>query len=926
MSESNRRTARLAAILVVVGLAACEGPAGPPGPVGDAGPPGDPGDAGPPGDPGAPGDDGTSAWDLNGNGVCDRADEDANGDGDCNGLDLVGAPGVACWDANQNGECDAAAEDANGDGDCTVADCAGVSSGVMSGTVTNAATGGPVAGVAVALAPAVAGVDLVTDASGEYTAALPIGAYAVTFAADGFGSVTLNTGVIAGADTTLDVELVPEAVSVEATGGGEAAPGDTLTLSVDVTAPDGSTVESITWSQASGTPATLAGATTDTLTVTLADAAAYRDALVGALRQLDRFGVQAINPHSLEVARTAEFHVDVVTSSGTFSDDVEVTVDLPYDVSPGLRNVPLGRTVLLHGADQASFAWSITRPTGSAAALDSATIQNPSFVPDREGAYTVSESVSGASFVVYGGEWSGSISGIGDDGLPEARVCTLCHNGSIAPDQFSDWRTSGHAEVFTTNLNTSTHYGEGCFACHTVGFDPDASNGGIDDAADYGAFLAAGLINSPSPDNWATVVADYEDTAMLANVQCESCHGPNASDAHNVGNPTAPEHASRFSFASEVCATCHGEPARHGRFQQWELSGHSSYELAIEEGTNPSCAMCHSAQGFVHAVAQMEAAGDDVFPSTLTGFTAPTEDTVEPQTCVACHDPHDVGRSSGEPNTARVRIEGNTPMLMAGFRAYGVGRGALCMTCHNSRRGSNTSSGRSGARGPHGPTQADVLMGMNAWFVDPDRSPHAFIEDSCAGCHMVETPPPAEFSSSGSGTNHAFSASLEICAACHGDFGGEAVATSFEAQMDALADFIGREAVDALRAEPTLFISSATNVATGSSSAAGFSITPGDVTSVALVSASGRLGFEITLSAPVTVTWTDGASAVTAFRAPIPNVLDASGGSRVFLDSGNMVKAGWNFMLLSNDGSHGIHNPGWASDVITATMLQDLSL
>ena len=32
-------------------------------------------------------------------------------------------------------------------------------------------------------------------------------------------------------------------------------------------------------------------------------------------------------------------------------------------------------------------------------------------------------------------------------------------------------------------------------------------------------------------------------------------------------------------------------------------------------------------------------------------------------------------------------FDGNTPLLPAGFQANGVGRGALCITCHNSRNG-----------------------------------------------------------------------------------------------------------------------------------------------------------------------------------------------------------------------------------------------
>lgn len=34
-----------------------------------------------------------------------------------------------------------------------------------------------------------------------------------------------------------------------------------------------------------------------------------------------------------------------------------------------------------------------------------------------------------------------------------------------------------------------------------------------------------------------------------------------------------------------LCGACHGEPARHGRFQPWEERGHGNLELAIGSDT-----------------------------------------------------------------------------------------------------------------------------------------------------------------------------------------------------------------------------------------------------------------------------------------------------------------------------------------------------
>ena len=186
-----------------------------------------------------------------------------------------------------------------------------------------------------------------------------------------------------------------------------------------------------------------------------------------------------------------------------------------------------------------------------------------------------------------------------------------------------------------------------------------------------------------------------------------------------------------------------------------------NYDLALEEATVEGrgataghCGRCHSAQGFLAWIEQgdltkqIQGANGNATVAELTALGL-TTDTVHPQTCATCHDPHAQGTTSGEPNTATVRIQDNTPLLPAGFAALGVGRGAICITCHNTRNGlHNDDVGLpTNYSAPHTPAQGDVLMGQNAYFVAiGDRSPHSFIADTCTTCHMELTPPPAEFS------------------------------------------------------------------------------------------------------------------------------------------------------------------------------------
>ncbi len=71
--------------------------------------------------------------------------------------------------------------------------------------------------------------------------------------------------------------------------------------------------------------------------------------------------------------------------------------------------------------------------------------------------------------------------------------------------------------------------------------------------------------------------------------------------------------AARVSFSADVCGPCHGEPLRHGRYQEWRESGHGDFETAIGEGlgtggvgANAGCGGCHTGQGFPLFVAQLE--------------------------------------------------------------------------------------------------------------------------------------------------------------------------------------------------------------------------------------------------------------------------------------------------------------------------------
>lgn len=713
----------------------------------------------------------------------------------------------------------------------------------------------------------------------------------------------------------------------------------TLTIQIN----DGSNLRSIAWTQTGGVPGNLTGANTRNAILRLGARFRYQDLLFEVLTEppigqeqlppnvpvpetedgefpgglQNRFYVVGVNHFALEEAGLVTLEVAVRTSSGTYRQEVEVHTTLPWKASTGLRNVPIGIPVLVQGKEQARYNWSLARPADSSARLFTTNRRIAEFTPDVAGIYdlTVNDMEAGAPHTmrIYAGNWRGVIVSQDMAGRPIAEdTCTACHSGFLLDDVFGPWAQTGHAEIFTNNLNTSTHYSTACFECHTVGFDPDVENRGIDEASDFQDFLSAGLLNNPG-DNWTMVLDEFPATAQRANIQCENCHGPANTDprtdtlAH--GWRTDVEGEPRVSLSSDVCASCHGEPLRHARFQQWQLSGHANYELAIDEGDSGNCSRCHTVNGFLNWLPVLlgEEEGD---PLDNIEVTWSIEET-HPQTCVACHDPHDIGTTSGSDPNARVRISGATPDLIAGFRVLGTGKAAICMTCHNSRRGLRNDNnfdeilGTSDmARAPHGSSQTDVLMGQNAYFVNVGvRGRHSLIEDSCVTCHMETTPPPDVLSYNQGGTNHTFFASPDICTECHTGItadGLQTVVSEVSAYLKGLIEDAWRDVMaDQIAAGNTIDLDGEATIRSA-----------GMIGGIELGEFRGRQALTVTLANGRSF----GPFAINSINVVRPAPMGPLG--LHLAGSPDLLKAGWNYNLVANDGSRGAHNPTYVLAVL----------
>lgn len=607
---------------------------------------------------------------------------------------------------------------------------------------------------------------------------------------------------------------------------------------------------------------------------------------------LDRLQVLPIAQHAFEGAADTSYKVYAQFGSSafnTYSTSVVATVPtntLPFVPNAGIRNVPVGQPVVLQGKIQSTYNWTVAAPVGSnLTALLDPTTRFPHFIPDAPGVYTITEDGSGTTRTIniYAGRYVGILLpapnddplGIIDTSCSQAGAGGGCHSSTAFNTPFQNgvqffsttpinsvfgvWDQSGHRSIMVQAMSEDpSHYSiDRCAKCHSVGFTQYSSairSDGFKDVARASGFTDAAF-RANAPTFFAGPAGRFDQVLRLSEAQCETCHGPNGTgSAHGQG--TADAISARFSLSADVCAPCHGEPLRHGRYQEWRGSGHGDFQTAILEGVsgittanpngtgpNVNCAGCHTGQGFPLLLAQLQGTGGNT-QSPLRSLNAANvaalsflrADNVQPQTCATCHPVHNPGTESGLVGAIVIlrgdyqaggAFQGTTPLLPGGFQANGVGKGALCITCHNSRNGgvaaSNTATlhedgdpnfgALTGYSAPHEACQGDVLMGRNAYFFSSpvagedlalpgftkvpqigQRSAHSFLADTCVTCHLQKAQADPELGyppdRAGAGTNHSFGIVTNrlvpapeqvdaLCAQCHGGFSGSGLMNSF---------------------------------------------------------------------------------------------------------------------------------------------------
>lgn len=330
-------------------------------------------------------------------------------------------------------------------------------------------------------------------------------------------------------------------------------------------------------------------------------------------------------------------------------------------------------------------------------------------------------------------------------------------------------------------------------------------------------------------------------------------------NCHGAGSAHAEAPSSSnisFSYEADNCGKCH-EGTHHPYVTEWAESRHAfaPENHGAEVG---SCMGCH--EGVAGAV---RLSGDlSAFYGSGSVVDRPdtTDIPVTAITCQVCHNSHDAT------NPGQVRTVADVPLITANGESPVItegGVGKLCMHCHHARRGAESQLDNGYSHfGPHSSPQGDMMAGKSAYHGVADASfpwaqpSHLNVQNSCKTCHINMV----EYDGNTAITGHTFEPTVAACENCHGQI------ADFD-DIKALEDFDGDGTVEGIQSEVAglLHMLEEALVADGL-----------DTTGVGVASALG-----------------DTARSTYKQR-----------------------EAGYNYMFVEDDQSHGIHNPDYAVQLL----------
>ncbi len=346
-------------------------------------------------------------------------------------------------------------------------------------------------------------------------------------------------------------------------------------------------------------------------------------------------------------------------------------------------------------------------------------------------------------------------------------------------------------------------------------------------------------------------------TPQLAGVQCENCHGP---AAYHAANPDDPTLVPRVEVAATVCGGCHRDE-RHPTFEEWQSSAHSEVISKLNQPARiDHCGRCHS--GTVRL-------------ALIEGQPLPAGDAEMGIECITCHSPH---QTNAYPAQLRYPVASTNNYFMptnGAFATYYKTGINVCGQCHNDRG----ESWKNNDSEPHHSLQYNMLLGtVGIGFPTlPAYQPgsHALrITNQCVGCHMQRTNFVSDVRPANTG--HSFEVyKYDLCLNCH---------VSLET-VDFLVTFVTGAVSNEVQQVVTdldFWAANTTNQA-----------------AQALYAKYGNLAWEYTSPGGL------------SSGGPGPNATEQK------LIPENIRKARFNLYVVQNDGSFGVHNPEYVSELIS---------
>jgi hypothetical protein len=523
-----------------------------------------------------------------------------------------------------------------------------------------------------------------------------------------------------------------------------------------------------------------------------------------------------------------------------------------------------------------SATWSLqSKPAGSNASISGISGMNwwGRFRPDSTGTYTVKVSIttSSGSKDTTMNIYAANFVGTGNfAGVPATYPnCMSCHQGMPNfAGIFNRWKVSGHANLFRFEIDSgSASYSTNCMKCHVTGPDHNSTvgNNGFDDVA---RSLGWNWNNfkPPKPGNWDSLKTHFPSLVAYASIGCESCHGPGS--LHAAGGDT---NKIEITYDAKVCVSCHDAPTHHIKPLQWQQSGHanavwsSSFAQAtsnVNYGTNNlgNCIRCHDSKGYINFT---YARG-----TNTNGMVQADQTKIG---CSTCHDQH------GNNNEAYIRNRPNgSDTLATGYSYHNeLGEGKLCVDCHKARTNVSVviqTKVTNSRWGLHHSVQGDMLLGKNAAsFGYPylSGSHKSVVDNGCIGCHMAPT------DTNSVNKNKVGDHTFKITNSANGFENIENACGECHEGKEELDDFMAPEDYD------------------------------GDATIEPWhKEVDGLLTKVRTYSLP-------------------PYGVDSVSWELIAADSFNVElrKKYWNYQLVTNDGSHGMHNPRFAVMVLQGALI-----